>query len=103
METVHYAAGAELPDRPFLLEDANGAPLTLAAGWTATVTLSGNGITPIVKTTGILLADTSPNVTVQWTSADLGSLEVGNYLMVLQVRRNSDSKDRKVKVRLVIE
>ena len=102
MDTREYVAGAELPDMSFNLEDPNGATLDLSTGWTLSATISGNGITPINKTTGIAGAASSPNVTIQWAVADLGSLAAGKYLLTLQARRTSDSKDRKVKVRLII-
>lgn len=111
--TWTYRKGSTLPSRTIAWYDGPEPNATLVSfgataphTWQLTITRSENGAAVVpVKTTGITGADTSPNVTIDWASGDLGALDVGEYWVTLKATRTSDSKTRFLprKVRLVIE
>ena len=94
--TRTYRAGDELPYLIYEMKDSSGNLLDLSSGWTFTtvVTPVTSSTASFTKTTGFTGASTTPNLTVEWTSSDLGALTAGTYRCVTTARRASDSKDR---------
>jgi hypothetical protein len=102
---VEYIQGADLPDFAVEWADRDGAPIlfgSIAHTFELKIGRRGNPAT-LTKSTGITGADTSPNVTVAWsTSGELNTLAVGTYDADLIATRTSDGKQRKLRFRLVV-
>lgn len=92
-----YIQDQELPAMSFDWYDGNGALIDFSTGHTfaALVCLASTTTALTTKITGITGTATSPNVTVDWVTADFSTLTAGKeYVVYLRARRTSDSKDR---------
>lgn len=100
-----YRLDQELPAMAIAWDDGAGNLLALAAGWTASVKVAlatAPTATLLLKTTGITLADTSPNYVIDWTITDFTTLAAAAaplgagklFVVHAYARRNTDTKDR---------
>jgi hypothetical protein len=80
LRPLAYNIAANYPD--------DDTPMALASGWTATVVVcpQGSDTASFTVSSGITLADTYPNVVVNWaTSGQLNSLTAGMYTVRLRL------------------
>ena len=95
-----YRADQELPSMAFEWRDGSGSVIPFSSGWTFTVKVakaSNPTVVLLTKTAGLVGADSSPNVTILWSTTDfagLTSTQSGtDYVVWLYARRTADSKD----------
>jgi hypothetical protein len=100
-----YRSDQELPTMRLAWKDGNETIIDYSSGFTATVKVASAAApttTLLTKTSGITLAATSPNYSIEWTAADfttlggaLGTLPDAGIVCVVHayVRRSADSKD----------
>jgi hypothetical protein len=111
---LEYRLDQELAAIPLHWQDRDGDTRDLSTGWTVTVRVTANGDTSdlvLLKSAGITLAATNPNVLIEWTAADtsaistaLGTVPEHGTLTELHVyaRRDADSKDDKFPGRISV-
>lgn len=77
-----YVEGATRPATTITWQE-DDALVDFSTGWTfiAKLFVQGAAASLVTKTTGITGAATDPNVTINWTTADLGALDPGNYTL----------------------
>ena len=95
-EDLEYIKGAELPDAALTWLAEDGTVLPFATGWTFELACAATLAGPVLftKNTGIVGADTDPNVTIVWLSSEMAALTPGNYVLELRAR-DALNKDRK--------
>lgn len=99
MTLVHYI-GDEHDDNLWL-RASNRTLIDLSSGYTLTAKITDLQLTTLVtKASGVTGAtgagnepDGTPNVVVAYTTSELNALTAGSYILQVQARRNSDSKD----------
>lgn len=104
MTKVEYVKGATLPDLALTLKDSAGEVIDFSTPHTFAVKVGASGESAtFTKTTGITGAASSPNVTIAWaTSAEITTLDAGNYEMQVDCIRTSDSKRRSWKLTMTV-
>jgi hypothetical protein len=105
--TLDYRLDQELAAIPLHWQDRDGDTRDLSSGWTVTVRVTMAGDSQdlvLLKTTGITLSATNPNVLIEWSTADttaiataLGTVPEHGKLTEAHVyaRRDADSLDDK--------
>ena len=106
MTAYAYRADQELPSYSIGWTDSAGAVLDFSTGYTATVKValvSAPTTVILTKTTNITLAATSPNYVIDFTTAELATMETAagtiptggvECVVYAYCRRDSDSRDR---------
>jgi len=82
---ISYTAGDALPDTPVTWKE-DGVLQNFTTGFTLKARVGQlDGLAgKFEKTSGFLTFATAPNVIIQWTNADLGTLPAGDYVVQLQ-------------------
>lgn len=104
MSTIEMYADQELPAIQIAWNDPDGTIRDFSSGWTATVKVvapTAPATLILAKTTGITLAATSPNYTIEFTTADLATIvtaappgtSTSTVYALAYIRRDADSKD----------
>jgi hypothetical protein len=88
---IEYVAGATKPDTTITWREG-GALVDFSSGFTfeARVFRPGATTSEFTKSSGITGAATDPNVTIAWSTSDLGALAAGDY--VLEVRATNGTQ-----------
>lgn len=92
-----YHAGATLPDLVLTWEDDEGEVIPFASGYTfaLTVTPHDSETPSFPKSSGIIGADTDPNVTISWAATgEIGGLTPGDYDLEVLATRTADGRVR---------
>jgi hypothetical protein len=87
-----YLTSQEYPSIRLVWKDGDGAVINFSSGYTWTVMLSQQNVAVLTKTTGVIGAATSPNVTINWATGELDIAE-GVYDLIV-IARDGASKDR---------
>lgn len=95
-----YRADQELPAMALEWLDGSGALQQFATGWAFTVKVakaSAPLAVLLTKTVGVVGANTSPNITISWTTSDFTALAASpsgtDYVVYTYARRTADTKD----------
>jgi hypothetical protein len=99
---LRYHKTASLPSSKLWLLDDDNTLIDLSTGYTFSFKIGANGSTAIVtKTSGLTGAagagaepDGTPNITIVWDDAELGSEAPGQYVWQLTATATSGGKDR---------
>lgn len=95
MTVLRYFKGAEHPDIALTWKDNSGAVLDLSSGYTFEFKIGHGGhAATLTKTAGMTGAQTSPNLTVVFTAAELDSVPAGLYEAQIRANQTSTNKDR---------
>jgi hypothetical protein len=91
-----YVQGSDLPDLGLTWLDTNGSVIDFSIGWTFELKIGEPGVVALVtKTSSIVGAATSPNVTIAWlTTGELNTLAPGDWRAQLKATRTADGKQR---------
>ncbi len=82
MSALSIIAGADLPNIAIEWTDLNGSVIDFSTStFTVKVGPEAGGTTQITKTAGITGASSSPNVLIAWTTAEVGTLAAGRYVI----------------------
>lgn len=95
-QPLEYIQGSDLPDSAITWLDNSGQPIDFSSGYTFEARIGNPGQAALVtKTTGILGASTTPNITITWANTgELNTLTPGSYDLDLRATRTADSKQR---------
>jgi hypothetical protein len=99
-----YVQGSDLPDLTWTWKDGSQNIIDLTA-YTFVLKVGQPGVAAsFTKSTGIIGASTSPNLTIAWaTTGELNTIPAGRYIADLIATRNSDSKARTLRFILPVE
>jgi hypothetical protein len=111
--TLEYRLDQELAAIPLHWQDRDGDTRDFSTGWTVTARVTARNSQDLVllKSAGITLAATNPNVLIEWSAADtdaiaaaLGTVPENGKLTEIHVyaRRDADSKDDKFPGRIMV-
>lgn len=101
-KTLCYVAGAELPPAGLTLRDFEKKIIDFSTGWTFELRIRRSQAPVYVKTTGIVGADTAPNVTIAWDLNELSGFNDELYSCQLWARNPSD-RDRVFSFKLKVD
>jgi hypothetical protein len=96
---IDYVKGQELAPMSFVWRDGVGALIDFSTGYTLTAKLalqSSKTATLLTKTVGVTGSASSPNIVINWATADFTSLTAAGtvYVVWLYATRVSDGLHR---------
>lgn len=99
--SITIIEGADLPDVAITWSDRLGAVIDLSTStFTVKVGSEAGGAATITKTAGVTGSATAPNVVIAWTTAEVGTLTEGRY--VIEVVATTAGKDRVKQISLLV-
>jgi len=87
-----YLTEQEYPSIQLIWKDGNDAAFSFSSAYKCTVMLAEEGEAVATKTSGVVGASTSPNVTINWPIGEL-DIAPGDYNLIVTAR-DDVSKDR---------
>lgn len=100
---VSIIEGADLPDLAIAWTDRDGSVINFASStFTVKVGAEAGGTATITKTSGITGAATSPNIIIAWTSAEVGTLAAGRYVIEV-IAAATDGRERRKQISLRVD
>jgi len=104
-DVPHFILGAALPDLVGTWKDDDGDLIDLTDYTLDELRIGDKGSAALlVKTSGVTLADTDPNVTISWDVGELDALPVKKvYSCALFLTRTADDKPRVMPFTIYLE